>query len=70
MCFNSINWIGNGHLMPAGPLREKIDSISKYDAVFINGNEINISDLKSTIKNIIKISKFLSLITTLLMLIN
>jgi tetraacyldisaccharide 4'-kinase len=50
VCFNSINWIGNGHLIPAGPLREKIDSISKYDAVFINGNEINISHLKSTIK--------------------
>jgi tetraacyldisaccharide 4'-kinase len=50
VCFNSINWIGNGHLIPAGPLREKINSISKYDAVFINGNEINISDLKSTIK--------------------
>ena len=38
VCFNSVTWIGNGFLMPAGPLREKISSISKYDAVFLNGN--------------------------------
>ena len=25
--------------MPAGPLREKINSIYKYDAIFLNGNE-------------------------------
>jgi len=33
-------------LIPAGPLREKIESISKYDAVFINGNEMDTSNLK------------------------
>ena len=26
-CFDSEKWIGNGHLIPAGPLREKIDTI-------------------------------------------
>ncbi|MDA7573237.1 tetraacyldisaccharide 4'-kinase [Candidatus Pelagibacter sp.] len=50
VCFNNINWIGNGQLIPAGPLREKIESISKYDVVFINGNENDNSNLKLLIK--------------------
>ncbi len=52
VCFNNINFIGNGFLIPAGPLREKIESISKYDAVFINGNEKDNTDL------IIEIQKY------------
>jgi tetraacyldisaccharide 4'-kinase len=50
VCFNNITWIGNGFLMPSGPLREKIESISKYDAVFLNGNEEDNSKLKLLIK--------------------
>ena len=50
VCFNSTKWIGNGFLIPAGPLREKIESISKYDAIFLNGNEEDTSDLKLLIK--------------------
>ena len=50
VCFNNIKFIGNGLLIPAGPLREKIESIKKYDAVFINGNEVDNSYLKSLIK--------------------
>ena len=50
VCFNSVKWIGNGFLIPAGPLREKIESISKYDAIFLNGNEEDTSDLKLLIK--------------------
>jgi tetraacyldisaccharide 4'-kinase len=50
VCFNNIKWIGNGFLIPAGPLREKIQSIAKYDAVFINGNEVDNSNLKSLIR--------------------
>tara|TARA_B110000967_G_scaffold184922_1_gene204761 strand:+ start:903 stop:1844 length:942 start_codon:yes stop_codon:yes gene_type:complete len=46
VCFNNTKWVGNGFLIPAGPLREKIKSISKYDAVFINGNEKDNSALK------------------------
>ena len=34
-----INWIGNGLLIPCWPLREKLKSITKYDAIFLNGNE-------------------------------
>jgi len=50
VCFNNINWIGNGFLIPAGPLREKIKSISKYDAVFLNGNEEDVSNIKILIR--------------------
>ena len=46
VCFNNIKWIGNGLLIPAGPLREKIESILKYDAIFINGNENDNTNLK------------------------
>ena len=50
VCFNSIKRIGNGFLIPAGPLREKINSISKYDVAFINGNEEDNIKLKSLLK--------------------
>ncbi len=35
VCFDSENWIGNGFLIPSGPMREKIESLKKYDAVII-----------------------------------
>ena len=50
VCFSNLNGVGNGLLIPAGPLREKIKSISKYDAVFLNGNLENNEDLKDLIK--------------------
>ena len=50
VCFNSIKRIGNGFLIPAGPLREKINSISKYDVAFINGNEEDNIKLKLLLK--------------------
>ncbi|MDA9084642.1 tetraacyldisaccharide 4'-kinase [Candidatus Pelagibacter sp.] len=50
VCFNNIKWIGNGFLIPAGPLREKIESILKYDVAFINGNEKDNSKIRSLIK--------------------
>jgi tetraacyldisaccharide 4'-kinase len=50
VCFNNEAWIGNGFLIPAGPLREKIESISKYDAIFLNGNSEDNTQLKSIIK--------------------
>ena len=34
VCFKSKNWIGNGQLLPAGPMREKISSLKRFDAVF------------------------------------
>ena len=50
VCFNNEKFIGNGFLIPAGPLREKIESIKKYDAIFINGNINDNSNLKLLIK--------------------
>ena len=50
ICFNGKKKIGNGFLIPAGPLREKINSVSKYDAAFINGNEKDNSKLKLLLK--------------------
>ena len=38
-CFNSKEGIGNGFLIPAGPLRENISEIKNYDAVFLNGEK-------------------------------
>jgi tetraacyldisaccharide 4'-kinase len=50
ICFNNIKWIGNGFLIPAGPLRERVESILKYDAVFINGNENDNTNLRLFIR--------------------
>ena len=52
VCFKSKNWIGNGQLIPAGPLREKISSLKKFDAVFLNGNSNNFEEIKNQIYNI------------------
>ena len=38
VCFNSIKLDGNGLIIPAGPLRERLSSIKNYDVVLINGN--------------------------------
>ena len=50
VCFNTAAWIGNGFLIPAGPLREKIESIKKHDVIFLNGNEEDNSEIKFAIK--------------------
>ena len=50
VCFNKDIFIGNGKLIPAGPLREKITSLKKYDLVFLNGLKKNIFKIKSVIK--------------------
>ena len=49
VCFNNINWIGNGMSIPAGPLRENIKNLKYYDHVFLNGNLENIHELKNKI---------------------
>ena len=50
VCFDSDNWIGNGQLIPSGPLREKISSLKKYDAVFLKHS----AELKNNVHDLIK----------------
>ena len=54
VCFNADEWIGNGQIIPSGPLREKIDSLKKYDAVFIK--DISSTKSKKKIQFIKKIN--------------
>ena len=51
VCFNIQNWIGNGFLLPAGPLRESLSSLKNYTAVILTGNNENTRHIKSQIKN-------------------
>ena len=54
VCFDIKSWIGNGFLIPSGPLREKIKSLTKYDGVFLKSSirDFNSSEIYSKIKNI------------------
>ncbi len=52
VCFKSKNWIGNGQIIPAGPMREKISSLKRFDAVILNGNTGNFEKIKNQIQNI------------------
>ena len=38
VCFNSLKLDGNGYVIPAGPLRERLNSVKNYDIALINGN--------------------------------
>ncbi|MDC1132361.1 tetraacyldisaccharide 4'-kinase [Candidatus Pelagibacter sp.] len=52
VCFNNLNWIGNGLTLPSGPLRESINNLRFYDNVFLNGNEEHLTDIKNQIYKI------------------
>ena len=52
VCFNNLNWIGNGLTLPSGPLRENIRNLKFYKNVFLNGNEENLVDIINKIKKI------------------
>ena len=39
ICFNEKQWIGNGMLIPSGPLRENLSALKRADCVFINGKK-------------------------------
>jgi tetraacyldisaccharide 4'-kinase len=48
VCFNSAQSIGNGFILPSGPLRENLQRLKFADMVFING-DVNI-ELENKIK--------------------
>ena len=52
VCFNNLNWIGNGMTIPAGPLREDINNLKYYKNIFLNGNLENLEKLKKEIYKI------------------
>jgi len=52
VCFNNINWVGNGMIIPSGPLRESLNNLKNYNHVFLNGNGENLSNIKSKILSI------------------
>jgi len=69
VCFNSKQLIGNGLIIPSGPLREGIKSIKRANCIFINGDrntkfEDKIKKINSNIKifyskyKIINLDKF------------
>ncbi len=45
VCFNKKNFIGNGFLIPAGPLRENLRNLDKYKNIFLIGNNENSTSL-------------------------
>ena len=52
LCFNDLNWIGNGFTIPSGPLRESFENIRYYKNIFINGNMENLENAKNQIREI------------------
>lgn len=52
VCFDSKNWIGNGLTIPAGPLRENLYSLKKFDAVFIKNTDVTNHNLNKVIKKV------------------
>ena len=49
VCFNEKQWIGNGLIIPSGPLREDLSALKRANCVIINGSK-NI-DIESKILN-------------------
>ena len=54
VCFDSKNLVGNSFLIPAGPLREEINSLRKYDCVIFKNidKNVDLNEIISKIKNI------------------
>ncbi|WP_075522549.1 tetraacyldisaccharide 4'-kinase [Candidatus Pelagibacter communis] len=51
LCFNSRQMIGNGFVIPSGPLRERLNAIHRADCIVING-EKNLELEKKILKNV------------------
>ena len=56
VCFNEKQFIGNGLVIPSGPLRERLNALQDAHIVIINGKKIQ--KLKKRFSNTMKIWKF------------
>ena len=63
ICFNEKQWIGNGFVMPAGPLREELSSLLRAQCVIINGKK-NVNIEKKILEQNSKIKIFYTLYRT------
>ncbi len=52
VCFDGEKFIGNGNLIPAGPLREKITSLKKYDGIFVKDNSQENTEILKIVRKI------------------
>ena len=52
VCFDQQSWIGNGFLIPSGPLREKINSLKRFDGLFLKNSDSNNTKIIELIKKI------------------
>ena len=50
VCFNEKQWIGNGFIIPSGPLREGLSALTRANCVIINGKK-NINIENQILKN-------------------
>ena len=39
ICFNETNWIGNGNIIPSGPLRESLYALKYADCIMVKGKK-------------------------------
>tara|TARA_B100000029_G_C17418673_1_gene903464 strand:+ start:59 stop:991 length:933 start_codon:yes stop_codon:yes gene_type:complete len=46
ICFNEKQWIGNGLVLPSGPLRENLSALKRAHCIVINGNKNTIIENK------------------------
>ena len=67
VCFNNLNWIGNGFTIPSGPLRESFKTIKDHKNIFITGNLTNLESIK---KEILKINPQSNILTALYVPLN
>ena len=62
VCFNNLNWIGNGFTIPSGPLRESFKTIKDHKNIFVTGNLTNLESIK---KEILKINPQSNILTAI-----
>ena len=67
VCFNNLNWVGNGFTIPSGPLRESFKTIKDHKNIFVTGNLTNLESIK---KEILKINPQSNILTAIYVPLN